>query len=524
MKRQDYLIGLDFGSDSVRAVLVTAAGEVLNTCVHQYARWGKGLYSDAVQSQFRQHPLDYLEGCEAVMKGVLSGVDSSCVRGVGVDTTGSTPCAVNAAGVPLALTPEFSENPNAMFVLWKDHTALQEASEINALAKKWAVDFTQYEGGIYSSEWFWAKYLHILRTDEKVRNACHGFVEHCDWITAHLAGTPVKPSRCAAGHKAMWHPSWGGLPSEEFLTTLDPLLRGRRAELYSETYTADMPVGRLSTDWAKKLGLSTEVVIAGGAFDCHMGAVGAGIEPGQLVKVIGTSTCDIMVAPGLDFCVKGICGQVDGSVIPGMTGLEAGQSAFGDIFAWFKRLLSYGGEIDLAALEADAAALPIGDEFALDWMNGRRTPDANQNLAGAIFGINLGTTAPMIYRALAEAAAFGAKRIIDRFAEEGIPIDSVLAIGGIAKKSRFVMQTCADVFERPIKVAKSGQACALGAAMFAAVASGIYPDIFSAMRAMNLGFDCEYFPDPGNAVLYRKKYQRYLAMAAAVEKETMLHV
>ncbi len=514
------LIGLDFGSDSVRAILVTADGEQLASSVHPYSRWAAGMYSNAEKSQFRQHPLDYLEGLEKVVKGVLEGQDAGAVRGIGIDTTGSTPCAVDSRGVPLALHPEFADNPNAMFILWKDHTAVREADEINALAKKWHTDYTKYEGGIYSSEWFWAKYLHILRTDKAVREACRGFVEHCDWITALLAGSPVKPSRCAAGHKAMWHRDWGGLPPEDFLTALDPLLAGRRQELYEETYTADVPVGKLCPEWAARLGLSTDVVIAGSAIDCHMGAVGAGIRPGQMVKVIGTSTCDIMVAPAPDHCVRGICGQVDGSVLPGLTGLEAGQSAFGDIYAWFKRFLSYGGEIDLRKLEAEAAALPISRVVALDWMNGRRSPDANLNLTGAIFGLNLGTTAPMVFRALVEATAFGAKRIIERFQEENIQIDSMIAIGGIAKKSAFVMQTCADVLNMPIQVAKSEQACALGAAMFAAAAAGVYPDIQTAVDAMSAGVESEYLPNPENAAVYRKQYQHYLALADMMEADS----
>lgn len=521
----DLLIGLDFGSDSVRAVLVTSDGRELATCVHPYARWNKGLYSDASHVQFRQHPLDYLEGIEAVVKGVLAGHDAAKVRGIGVDTTGSTPCAVDSDGIPLSLHPEFAENPNAMFVLWKDHTALREADEINALVRRWHEDYTRFEGGIYSAEWFWAKYLHILRTDAEVRAACRGFVEHCDWVTATLAGAPLKPSRCAAGHKAMWHESWGGLPPEDFLVALDPLLRGRREELYRETFTADVPVGTLSPEWAARLGLSTHVTIAGGAFDCHMGAVGAGIAEKQLVKVIGTSTCDIMVAPQLNHCVRGICGQVDGSVIPGMVGLEAGQSAFGDIYAWFKRFLSWGGKtVELPVLEREAAALPIRETLALDWMNGRRTPDANQRLEGAVFGLNLGTTAPMVFRALVESTAFGARRIAERFREESVSIESVLAIGGIARKSQFVMQTCADVLNMPIRVAKSDQACALGAAMFAAVASGVHSDIYRAMEAMNSGFDAEYFPDAANAAAYEAKYRRYCALADAVEEETMRHI
>ena len=341
------LIGLDFGSDSVRSVLVTENGEQLATCVHNYARWAEGRYCDAANNRFRQHPLDYLEGVEAVIKGALKGQDASRVAGIAIDTTGSTPCAVDRDGTPLALKPEFADNPNAMFILWKDHTAIAEAARINEYAASWGgTDFRIYEGGIYSSEWFWSKILHTLKADPEVRAAAYSWVEHCDWITGELAGrteplTMVR-SRCAAGHKAMWHASWGGLPSEEFLAGVDPLLAGLRDRLYTETCTADVPVGTLSPKWAAKLGLSTDVVIGGSAFDCHFGAVGAQIQPYELVKVIGTSTCDILVAPEIPQCVKGICGQVDGSVVPGLVGLEAGQSAFGDVYARDRRTLSFG--------------------------------------------------------------------------------------------------------------------------------------------------------------------------------------
>ena len=351
------LIGVDFGSDSVRGILVdTANGNELASAVYAYQQWKEGRYSDPAKSQFRQHPADYLTGIETVIKAILAGQNAADVVGIGVDTTGSTPCAVDQAGTPLALTPAFAADPDAMFILWKDHTAIKEAAEITRAAKQAREDYTRFEGGVYSSEWFWSKVLHILRTNDQVRAAAFSWVEHCDWVTAELAGDTnpltLKRSRCAAGHKAMWHPSWGGLPPEEFLTGIDPLLKGLRARLYTDTFTADVPVGTLSQKWADKLGLSTKVVISGGAFDCHAGAVGAGIEPGQMVKVVGTSTCDIIVAPEVGHCVKGICGQVDGSVLPGYTGLEAGQSAFGDIYAWFKRFLSYAGEVDLAKLEA----------------------------------------------------------------------------------------------------------------------------------------------------------------------------
>lgn len=520
------LIGLDFGSDSVRALLVTSSGKITASSVHAYARWKDGLYCNAAQSQFRQHPRDYLEGIEAAVKAVLKGQDAAKVVGIGVDTTGSTPCAVDKNGMPLALTKEFATNPNAMFVLWKDHTALTEAIRINQVAKNSPVDYTAYEGGIYSAEWFWSKLLHILKVDEKVRNAACSFVEHCDWITAELSGSPVKPSRCAAGHKAMYHPSWGGLPPDDFLVKVDPLLAGWRDKLYSETYTADIPIGNLSAQWAQKLGLSTNVIVSGGVFDCHAGAVGAGIKPDELIKVIGTSTCDILITPTIDKCVRGICGQVDGSVVPGMIGLEAGQSAFGDVYAWFKRFMSYKSEISLPELEADAVQIPMGSTgiIALDWFNGRRTPDVNAHLTGAIFGLNLGSTAPMVYRALAESTVCGARRIVERFISEGVKVSEIGAIGGIARKSPFVMQLCADIINKPIKISESDQACALGSAIFAAVAAGVYPNTEIAMSNMSAKYDIVYSPNPQQVKIGEQLYQQYCRYADLVEKEINSHV
>ncbi len=350
MAQTKYTIGVDYGSDSVRSLIVNVeTGEEVSGAVFNYPRWQKGLYCNAPKNQFRQHPLDYLEGLEytivEALKQAPEGVAGN-VAGISVDTTGSTPVAVDEKGTPLSLTPGFEENPNAMFVLWKDHTAVKEAEEINQLSKKWDIDFTKYEGGIYSSEWFWAKLLHIIREDPAVLRAASSWVEHCDWIPAVLTGNTnpktLKRSRCAAGHKAMWHKAFGGLPSEEFLVELDPLLSGLRSRLYKETYTCDISAGNLTTEWAKKLGLSTDVVVGVGAFDAHLGALGAEIKPYYLSKVMGTSTCDMLVAPMEevgDKLVNGICGQVDGSIVPGLIGLEAGQSAFGDIYAWFKKVV-----------------------------------------------------------------------------------------------------------------------------------------------------------------------------------------
>jgi L-ribulokinase len=552
---EQYVIGLDYGSDSARALVVNAAnGKVLATSVKYYPRWKKGLYCNPAINQYRQHPQDYIDVLEASVKEALAQCPAGTgekVVAIAFDTTGSTPAFTNEEGTPLALLPEFAENPNAMFVLWKDHTAVKEAAEINELCKKWDIDYSAYEGGIYSSEWFWAKALHVLREDEAVRANAYSIVEYCEWLPAILTGVKsskdIVRSRCACGHKAMWHPSWGGLPSEDFLTTLDPLLGGFRDRLFENTETADKPVGKLTQEWANRLGLTTNVVVAGGAYDCHMGAVGAAVTPNTLVRIIGTSTCDIMVASYEevgDNLIHGICGQVDGSVIPGMVGLEAGQSAFGDVYAWFKRVLEWPlktliGNSDLIdeetkqklidqacdkiipALTVEAEKIPLSEStvIATDWMNGRRTPDANQLLKGTITGITLGTTAPRIYRALVEATAFGAKAIVDRFTSEGVRIDNVIGIGGIALKSPFVMQTLSDVINLPIKVCNTDQACALGAAMFAATAAGIYPRVEDAIEAMNSGFAKEYEPNAENAKAYQAIYDNYLKLGKFTENE-----
>jgi L-ribulokinase len=551
-KSEFYVLGIDFGTDSVRTLLVDAFdGEEIASNVFYFPRWAESKYCNPAKNQFRQHPLDYIEGLETTVNNIvkLSKVDIHKIRGIGIDTTGSTPVAVDKYGTPLSLTDNFRENPNAMFILWKDHTAVNEAEEINRKSRSWGgVDYTKYEGGVYSSEWFWAKIMHIIRTDEKIYKNAYSWVEHCDWIPALITGNTdpltLKRSRCAAGHKAMWHEEWRGLPDEKFLEFLDPKLKGLKSRLYQETYTSDIPAGRLSEEWAERLGLHREIQVTVGTFDAHSGALGGEVEEYTLSKVMGTSTCDMLVAPMEKFgdrLVSGICGQVDGSIIPGMIGLEAGQSAFGDIYAWFKNLLmwplEYGidkedkssilklkEDIDknlIDRLSVAAEKIPVTESalIALDWMNGRRTPFANQALKGVISGINLGSDAPRIYKALVEATCFGSKKIIDRFREEGIEIKNVMALGGVAKKSSFVMQVMADVLNMPIKVARSEQAPALGSAMLGATAAQIYPSVEKAQKALGGGYDKEYYPDSGRAAIYERLYEKYNRLGCFIEKE-----
>jgi L-ribulokinase len=550
-----YVFGVDYGTDSVRSLLVNALnGEEISTSVFYYPRWKNQLFCQPGLNQFRQHPLDYLEGLTYTIKACLQGLSEEIIQnitGISIDTTGSTPVAVNEFGTPLSLLPEFADNPNAMFILWKDHTSIEEAEAINHYNRQSNIDYLQYVGGIYSSEWFWAKLLHILKTDEKIRSNIASFVEHCDWIPFVLTGgknlKELKRGICAAGHKALWSESFGGYPPNEFFKDIDPLLDGFTEKLFKTTYTSDCSAGSISKEWAEKLGLPADVIIGIGAFDAHVGAVGGQIEPYFLSKVMGTSTCDMMIIPPSDLkdtLVRGICGQVKGSIIPGMIGLEAGQSAFGDVYAWFKHVLVFPAsnillksslidkqtaiklqlEIEeniLSELSGLAINLPIKENspLAIDWLNGRRTPDANQSLEGGLTHLNLGTDAVQIFHAFVEATCFGAKAIVERFRKEGIPVKGIIGLGGVAKKSAFIMQMMSDVLDMPIKIHKSEQTCALGAAMFAATAAGIYPNIEKAMLAMGQGFETEYFPNGEKTVIYQKRYLQYQKLGAFLENQ-----
>lgn len=546
-----YALGLDYGTDSVRALLVnTADGTEVASHVTSYPRWQQGLFCDAARNQFRQHPLDYLDSLEQVMAGLWQRAPAGAaahVIGLSFDTTGSTPIALDADGMALALKPAFADNPNAMFVLWKDHTAIAEAAEIAAAAS--GTPYLRYMGGIYSSEWYWAKVLHVLREDGAVAAAAHTWVEHCDWISAVVTGTThpsrLRMGRCATGHKLMWHASWEGYPPNAFFNAIDPLLDGLRDRLPAQTFGADQLCGRVSREWSQRLGVPEGTAVGFGAFDCHMGAVAASVKPGVLTKIMGTSTCDITIASYGDIdgkAIRGICGQVDGSVVPGYVGLEAGQSAFGDLYAWFKNLLNWPlanligastllddatkaalrmdiEDRTLAALGNAAARLApgAGGITALDWVNGRRTPDADQRLSMAVAGLTMGSGAPEVFRALVEATAFGARAIIERFRSEGVAVDSVTVIGGISKKSDFIVQLCADVWKCRVDVLESEQSCALGAAIFGATVGGAFPDVASAQATLASPVCKSYQPNASLSVQYDGLYQRYQELGAFVE-------
>jgi len=522
-----YTIGLDYGTNSVRALIVNVAnGAEVAAAVWTYAHGTQGVVLSRDPNLARQHPADYLAGAEITIKQALAtakknvkGFSSSQVIGIGVDTTGSTPLPVDANGQPLVFQKKYANHPAALAWLWKDHTSVNEAAEITALAKKIRPQYLAKCGGTYSSEWFWSKLLHCLRTAPEIFNAAHSWVELSDFVPASLTGTE-HPDQfiagvCAAGHKAMWNAKWGGYPDEKFLTKLDPKLAQLRSHLTPRVHTIDRAVGGLTPAWAKKTGLTAGIPVAVGAFDCHLGAVGSGVTPGTLVKIIGTSTCDISIAANTSKLadVPGLCGIVDGSVLPGYFGLEAGQSAVGDLFNWLVNYVQPGGEIAGSHEQLTKGALKLspGESglLALDWNNGNRTVLVDQRLTGLLVGQTLYTTPAEIYRALIEATAFGALTIINRFEEYGVKISQIVNCGGIAEKSPLVMQIYADVTGRPMKVSRSAQTCALGSAIAAAVIAGAHKNYATAQKKMTGLKSVIYKPNAKAHATYRELYSLY---------------
>ena len=519
-----HTIGLDYGTNSVRALLVdTADGREIAASIWGYEHGHSGVVLGRDPNLARQHPADYVKGAEITIRQVLAEAEKSVrgfkpeqVAGIGVDTTGSTPLPVDADGQPLAFDRRFSDNPAALAWLWKDHTGSAEAAEITALGLEMRPLIMAKIGGVYSSEWFYSKILHCLRTAPETCDAAYSWIELADFVPAVLTGT-LAPGKftagiCAAGHKAMYSEEWGGYPDKEFLSRLDPKLGTLRDHLPKRVRAVDSSVGGLTAEWAKRTGLPAGIPVAVGAFDAHLGAIGAGIQPGTLVKIIGTSTCDITVkrndAKLAD--VPGLCGIVDGSVLPGYFGLEAGQSAVGDIFEWFVGYVKpEGGSHE--ALTAGAAKIQAGESglLALDWNNGNRTILVDQRLSGLLIGQTLYTTPAEIYRALIEATAHGALTIINRFEEFGVAIEQVVNCGGIAEKSPLTMQIYADVTGRPMKVSRSAQTPALGAAIAAAVVARVHPDFASAQKAMTGLKPGVFKPDPKAHAVYRELYPIY---------------
>ncbi len=519
-----YSIGLDYGTSSVRGLLVDiGSGEEIATSVFPYPHGKAGVVLDERDPDVaRQHPQDYLDGAVSVITGVLAqaaarpGFAPDQVIGLGVDTTGSTPIPVDADGTPLALKPEFDGNLAAMVYLWKDHTGHAEAAEITALAEKIRPQYLAKCGGIYSSEWFWAKVLRCLHANPDVFEAAFTWVEHADWLPAVLTGEThpdrVKRGICAAGHKAMFHPSWGGYPDEEFLTLLDPRLVPLRGTLPDRAYPVGEAAGALSAEWAEKTGLPAGIPVSVGAFDAHLGGVGSGIQPGALVKNIGTSCCDMMVVPlETDLPdIPGLCGIVPESILPGFYGLEAGQSAVGDIFNWFVNGIQPAG-LGHEELTEGAAKLKPGESglLALDWHNGNRTILVDPRLTGGIIGLTLQTTPAEMYRAWIEATAFGARVIMERFEEYGQTVERIINCGGISVKNPLVMQIYADIMGRPLAISRSAQTAALGSAIAGAVAAGAFANFAEATDAMTALHPRVFEPNPDSQAVYNRLYPLY---------------
>lgn len=547
-----YVIGVDFGSDSVRTVVLNVKdGTTVGSASCEYERWMKKKYCDASKNMFRQHPLDYLEAFEKSVRDALEMAGAGTgeyIKGLAVDTTGSTPCPVDENGTPLALLPEFAENPNAMFYLWKDHTAIEEAKLINEVFSNFAgEDYLRFQG-TYASEWWWAKILHGVRADERVKKAAYSWVEHCDWIPAVLTGN-TNPNTmyrcsCAAGHKALWHSDFGGLPSMKCLEAVDPYL-AKVARNYGEgPQVSTHKVGVITKEWADRLGLNEKVVVGGSSLDAHAGAVGAGVKPHVLVKVIGTSTVDMLVSKreflrGRD--LHDSCGQAENSILPGYVGIETSQAAFGDLCSWFRSILMWPVEYmlpkdgmiedernktiqmirDTILDRISEAAIEIEDDedlTVIDWFNGRRYPIINETVKGGMYGLTLGTDVPHLFRAILLSAVFGSRRIIDSMVSRGIEIDEIITVGGIPQKSQLVMQMLADVIKRPIKVSNLTQACAQGAAMYAAVAAECYKDLEEAQVHMDAGFMKTYIPDKEKFEKYDYQYRQYLKVGRHFEE------
>ena len=544
--------GIDYGSDSVRVLLTEAeTGETVSDGVCPYPRWAQKKYCCPEAVQYRQHALDYIEGLEKAMEIALSKAGEGAgerIIGIAIDTTGSTPCPVDRKGTPLCLLEEYKDNPNAMFHLWKDHTAVEEAKEINDVFSKGEMDYTKYQG-IYSSEWFWAKILHTTRSDERIRKAAWTWSEHCDWLAGLLVGNtdPETMARCscAAGHKALWHSEFGGLPSRQCLGKLDSYLVDVAERFGNGPVPAGTCIGTISKEWAKRLGVNTKAKVGAGSFDAHAGGVGAGVGPHTLVQVVGTSSVEMLVdspevLKGKD--LKEYCGQAEDSIVPGYVGLEMSQPAFGDVYAWFKelllwpvkqmeipeailpekdkkRLVEYLSAELLTSLEKEAKKCVEERVAALDWFNGRRYPKLNESVKAAINGLTLGTKAPSIYCALVKATVFGCKRVYQSLVDNGLRIDRIIAVGGIAKKSAFIMQMMSDALGVPIMVCKEEQMCAKGAAIYAAVASGVFESVEEGQKKYCEQYKANYFPDESRREMYESMYEDYLCLGEAVENE-----
>lgn len=545
-ERKNYVIGVDFGTDSVRALLVEAnTAEEVAVAVTNYPRWAEGRYCEAARKQFRQHPADYIESLEQAVRQVVDRCpDPASIRALAVDSTASTPCLTDRELTPLSLTKQFEDNPDAMFMLWKDHTAQQEAGQITQLCASGAINYALHSGNHYSAECYWSKVLHILRNNRKLRSEAWIALELCDWIPALLTGcrsvADLRAGHCVGGSKHLYSAYWGGYPPAEFFAALDPELAQMAARMPQKHYGCTQAAGRLSAEWAQRLGLKEGIPVGAGNIDSHSGAVGAGVGHRTMVLNFGTSACYMAVMPAEkmgDRFIEGIFGQLESSILPGLIGFEAGLSAFGDVYAWFGRLLMWPMQGLLAAdsgneqlrkavkqipeqlldaLGQAAAALPLREEapLATDYLNGRRSPFPCDTLTASITGLTLATSAPEVYYALVEATAFATRAIIDHLKSGGVEVELLTGIGGISQKSPFVMQLLADVMGMEIRVADSRHACALGSVIHAAVVAGIYPTVEAAQQSLAAPTLRTYRPNSSKSEILMRRYARYRQLGA----------
>lgn len=542
--KSKYTLGLDYGTSSVRAIIVDVSnGRTVGEGVFNYRNGVDGVIVDRDDPLLaRQDPDDYIEGFIEATRTALkeaageSGFSAEKIIGIGVDTTGSSPMPVLRDNTPLSHVEGFEDDKDALVWLWKDHTGHFEAQEITRVGRERRPQYLNKIGNTYSSEWFWAKIWHCVRVNPKVYDAAFTWLEICDWIPAVMAGVDdalqVRRGITAAGHKAMYNPEWGGYPDEDFIAQFDEQLLKLRRTLPDKAYELDEIAGYLDKDLAEKIGLSPGIPIAIGSFDAHYGGIGSGIEPGTLVKNIGTSCCDIMVAPMDEEMtdIPGLCGIVPGSVLPGYYGLEAGQSAIGDIHGWFAGLVAGGRSRKevFRQLEEEAAAMQPGESglIALDWMNGNRTVLVDQRLTGLFVGLTLHTSAAEMYKALLEATAFGARIIAERFQSYGVEVKRVINCGGIPYKSPHLMQIYADVFDRPMELSQSNQTASLGSAIAGAVVAGHeaggYPDYKAAIGRMTGVLDTVYTPIRENVSVYDELFAIYKELhdAFGIEKHS----
>ena len=541
--QKSFVIGVDYGTDSGRAVLLDAlTGEQIAAKTAVYPRWAEGRYCNPSEDRFRQHPKDYLEVLETILKGVIAACpDPSGIVAIGIDTTASTPCLTDSRLVPLALKPGFEDNPDAMFVLWKDHTGMAESQEINVLCDGKGYPYTAHCGHVYSAENFWSKMLHLVRTAPEVAEAADSAIECCDFLAATLTGChdieALRPGHCCIGAKWMWAEEWGGYPPASFFGELDPRLN--RLRLPQQNFGCDKAAGTLCPEWAAKLGLSESVIVGVGNVDSYSGAVGGGVRYRTLVMNLGTSACFMAVMPKErmgDKIIDGVFAQVDGSILPGQIGIESGLTAFGDIYAWVRNLLSWplrqAAAADpafaekaeaienklIADLTTAAATLPVREEapLASDYLNGRRSPFGDSSLTATLTGLKIGTDAPEFFRAFVEASAFAVRAVVDHMEAGGVEIERCVAVGGVAQKSPFVMQMLSDVLGKQIEVSSSKDSCALGSAIHAAVAAGIYPSVEAAEEVLCPPASRKYEPNPSPVL--EARYRRYLALTGLKDK------